>query len=80
MPFSWLRQCEYLHNTVEQDNRRIKRSVRPGIGFGSLRISRRTSAGYEAMAMIRKGQVHNSDRHDMRPQATFVAGVFEITA
>jgi IS6 family transposase len=59
--FSRLRQCKYLNNIVEQDHRRIKRLVRPGLGFGSLRTARRTLAGYEAMAMIRKGQVDNID-------------------
>jgi transposase, IS6 family len=38
----------------EQDRRRVKRLMRPGLGFGSLRTARRTLAGYEAMAMIRK--------------------------
>ena len=31
--FSRLRQCKYLNNVVEQDHRRIKRLVRPGLGF-----------------------------------------------
>ncbi len=53
--FSRLRQCRYLNNIVEQDHRRIKRLVQPGLGFGSLHTARRTLAGYEAMAMIRKG-------------------------
>src|ERR671921_1136024 len=55
--FSRLRQVKYLNNIVEQDHRRIKRLVRPGLGFGSFQTARRTLAGYEAMAMIRKGQV-----------------------
>jgi IS6 family transposase len=53
--FSRPRQCKYPNNIVEQDHRRIKALVRPGLGFGSLPTSRRTLAGYEAMAMIRKG-------------------------
>ncbi len=53
--FSRLRQCKYLNNIVEQDHRRIKRVVRPGLGFGSVRTAKPTLAGYEAMAMIRKG-------------------------
>src|SRR3954447_16245321 len=52
----------------------IKRLVRPGLGFGSLPTARRTLAGYEAMAMIRKGQVRNIGGGDMRAQAAFVAG------
>jgi len=78
--FSRLRQCKYLNNIVEQDHRRIKRLVRPGLGFGSFRTAKRTLAGYEAMAMIRKGQVHTIGGRDMRAQAAFVAGLFELTA
>ena len=33
--FSRLRQCKYLNNIVEQDHRRIKRLVRPGLGWAS---------------------------------------------
>jgi IS6 family transposase len=53
--FARLRQCKYLNNIVEQDHCRIKRLVRPGLGFRSLPTARRTLAGYEAMAMIPKG-------------------------
>ena len=75
-----MRQCKYLNNIVEQDHRRMKRLVRPGLGFGSLPTVRRTLAGYEGMAMIRKGQVRNIGGSDMRTQATFVAGLFGIAA
>ena len=78
--FSRLRQCKYLNNIVEQDHRRIKRLVRPGLGFGNLRTARRTLAGYEAMAMIRKGQVHNVGGRDMKAQAAFVANLFGVAA
>ena len=57
---SRLRQCKYLNNIVEQDHRRIKRLVRPGLGFGGFRTARRTLAGFEAMAMIRKGRFERS--------------------
>src|SRR3954465_4629962 len=65
-----------LNNIVEQDHRRIKRLVQPGLGFGSLQTARRTLAGYVAMAMIRKGQVRNIGGGDMRGEAPFVAGPF----
>ena len=78
--FSRLRQCKYLNNIVEQDHRRIKRLVRRGLGFGSLPTARRTLAGYEAMAMIRKGQVHGISGHDMPPQSGFVASLFQAAA
>jgi len=58
--FAKLRQVKFLHNIVEQDHRRIKRLVRPGLGFKSFVSASQTIAGYEAMAMIRKGQVLNA--------------------
>ena len=78
--FSKLRQRKYLNNIVEQDHRRIKRLVRPGLGFGSLETAKRTLAGYEVMAMIRKGQVHNIGGRDVQAQAAFVARLFEVAA
>ncbi|MBL6082330.1 IS6 family transposase [Belnapia sp. T18] len=75
---SRLRQCKYLNNIVEQDHRRLKRLVRPGLGFGSFHTARRTLAGYEAMAMIRKEQVHKVGRRDVRAQAAFVAELFQV--
>jgi transposase, IS6 family len=78
--FSRLRQCKYLNNIVEQDHRRIKRLVRPGLGFGSLPTARPTLAGYEAMAMIRRGQVHNIGGRDMQAQTIFVTSLFQMAA
>ena len=78
--FSRLRRCEHLNDIVGQDHRRIKRLVRPGLGFGSLRIARRTLAGDEAMAMIRKGQVQNVGRRNVRAQGALVAVLFEAAA
>ena len=77
---SRLRQVKYLNNIVEQDHRRMKRLVRPGLGFGSFWTARRTLAGYEVMAMVRKGQVRRIGGRDMRAQATFVAELFDIAA
>jgi transposase, IS6 family len=68
------------NNIVEQDHRRIKRLVRPGLGFGSLPTARPTLAGYEAMAMIRKGQVHNIGGRDMQAQTIFVTSLSQMAA
>ncbi|CAH2605696.1 transposase (plasmid) [Rhodovastum atsumiense] len=75
-----LRQCKYLNNIVEQDHRRIKRLTDPGLGFGCFQTARRTLAGYEAMAMMRKGQVRKVGGRDMKAQAAFIAGLFQIAA
>ena len=77
---SRLRRCKFLNDIVEQDHRRVKRLVRPGLGFGSFHTARRTLTGYEAMAMIRKGQVRGIGGRDMRAQATFVAELFQVAA
>ena len=77
---SRLRQCKFLNNIVEQDHRRVKRLVRPGLGFGSFWTARRTLAGYEVMAMVRKGQVRKVRGRDMRAQASFVAELFQVAA
>jgi transposase-like protein len=77
---SRLRQVKYLNNIVEQDHRRIKRLIRPGLGFGSFWTARRTLAGYEVMAMMRKGQVRSIGGRDIRAQATFVAELFDAAA
>jgi len=78
--FSRLRQCKFLNNIVEQDHRRIRRLIRPGLGFGGFWTARRTLAGYEAMAMIRKGQLRSIGGRDIRAQAAFIAELFEIAA
>jgi transposase, IS6 family len=78
--FSRLRQVKFLNNIVEQDHRRVKRLIRPGLGFGGFWTARRTLAGFEAMAMIRKGQVQNIGGSDIRAQASFIAELFGVAA
>jgi len=77
---SKLRQVKYLNNIVEQDHRNVKRLIDPGLGFGGFWTARRTLAGYEAMAMIRKGQVRKIGGSDIRAQARFIVGLFEAAA
>ena len=77
---SRLRQMKYLNDIVEQGHRSPKRMTRPGLGFGGFWTVRRTLAGYEAMAMIKKGQVRNISGGDIRAQAAFIAGLFQVAA
>ena len=77
---SQLRQVKHLNNIVGQDHRRMKRLRRPGLGFDSFRTARRTLTGYEAMTMVRKGQVRRIDGRAIRAQAAFVAGLFDVAA
>ena len=77
---SKLRQVKYLNNIIEQDHRRIKRLTAPGLGFGSFQTARRTIAGFEAMAMIRKGQLTEIKGNDMTAQARFISNLFQRAA
>ena len=78
--FVRLRQIKYLNNIVEQDHRRIKRLVRPGLGFKPMRTARRIIAGYEIFAMMRKDQVAAIPANDMKAQGAFIASLFSIAA
>ncbi len=75
-----LRQNKYLNNIVEQDHRAIKRLVNPGMGFSSFNTARRTLRGYEAMNMIRKGQIQGVAKGDIRAQTEFVSQLFRVAA
>ena len=74
------RQVKYLNNIVEQDHRFIKRRINPGLGFGSFNTARRTLKGYEAMNMIRKGQVKDIDKDDVLGQISFIHEIFGVAA
>jgi transposase-like protein len=71
---------KFLNNIVEQDHRRIKRLGRPWLGFKNFQTTLQTVAGYEVMAMTRKGQVVSVSANDMRAQSDFIAALFGATA
>lgn len=75
-----LRQKKYLNNIIEQDHRGIKKLVKPGKGFKSFNTARRTLKGYEAMNMIRKGQVKGITQGNSLAQTKFIAKIFGVTA
>jgi putative transposase len=51
-----IRQSRYLNNRIEQDHRRIKRRVRPMLGFKSDQSARIILGGIEMIHMMRKQQ------------------------
>jgi transposase, IS6 family len=46
------------------------------MGFFSFEAAWRTLQGYEAMHMIRKGQMQRVEKGDILSQATFIAELF----
>ncbi len=75
-----LRRVKYLNNIVEHDHRALKRLVNPGMGFGSFNTARRTLRGYEAMNMIRKGQIQGVEKGNILGQVEFVYQIFGVAA
>jgi transposase, IS6 family len=57
-----------LNNVLEQDHRFVKRRVNPGLGFGAFATAQRTIQGYEAMHMLRKGQLEEVAEGDVLAQ------------
>ncbi len=46
------------------------------LGFGSFNTARRTIQGYEAMNMIRKGQIKNVEKGDVIGQISFINEIY----
>lgn len=79
-PETKLRVVKYLNNLVEQDHKGIERLTKPGMGFGSFNTARKTLKGYEAMNVIRKGQIKNVEKGDVMGQISFIDKIFGIAA
>jgi transposase, IS6 family len=75
-----LRQCKYLNNVMEQEHRFVKRRVNPGLGFGAFHTAQRTIQGYEAIHMIRKGQLEGIARGDVLAQNRVINQLFGLAA
>ena len=75
-----LRPCKYLNNVIEQDHRFVKRRVNPGLGFGTFTTAQRTIQGYEAMHMLRKGQLEGMTKGDVLAQNRVINHMFELAA
>ena len=74
------RPVQYLNNIIEQDHRATKRRVNAKQGFREFQAARRTIQGYEAIHMMRKGQVRWVNGTDVRHQNQFINKLFELAA
>src|SRR5216683_709901 len=74
------RPVQYLNNILEQDHRAIKRRVNAKQGFREFQAAQRTIQGYEAMNMMRKGQVRWVSGTDVRRQIQCIHKLFELAA
>ena len=74
------RPSPYLNNIIEQDHRFIKKRITASLGFRSPEGAWRTIEGYEAMHMIRKGQVRWLDKGEVIGQRQFIHNLFGVAA
>jgi transposase, IS6 family len=74
------RPSPYLNNIIEQDHRFIKKRIAAGLWFRSVSGALNTLQGFEAMHMIRKGQVRWLAKGDVVGQVRFIQRLFGIAA
>ena len=72
------RPSPYMNNIVEQDHRFIKKRIAAGLWFRSTDGALNTIAGYEAMHIIRKGQIRWLAKGDVVGQVGFIHRIFGI--
>jgi transposase, IS6 family len=69
-----------LNNVVEQDHRLVKCRVNSGLGFGAFATAQRIIQGYEAIHMIRKGQIAGITKQDVLAQNRVINQLFGLAA
>ena len=50
------RSVKYLNNRIDSDHGKLKRVIKPTLGFKSMKTAYATLKGFEVMRMFRKGQ------------------------
>ena len=68
------------NNVIEQDHRFIKKRIAASLWFRSAEGASRTIDGYEAMHLIRKGQIRWLPKGDVVGQRRFIHTLFGIAA
>lgn len=74
------RRAPYLNNILEQDHRFVKKRVQCSQWFRSVDGAVSTIAGYEAMNIIRKGQIRWLPKADIVGQAQFIDRTLGVVA
>ncbi len=69
-----------MNNVLEQDHRFIKKRIAASLWFRSVGGALNTIAGYEAMHMIRKGQIRWLAKGDVVGQIRFIHLIYGMAA
>ena len=67
----------YINNRIESDHRRIKRRIRPMLGFKTFYTANRVIKGIESMNMVMKGQICGVGRSIIE-QNNFINKIFGV--
>ena len=74
------RHIKYHNNRIESDHGKLKRLIKPMLGFKSMKSARATIAGFEVMRMFKKGQFDFWLEIKRKTEAAFVNELFEVYA
>ncbi|MCF6808645.1 IS6 family transposase [Thiotrichales bacterium 19S9-11] len=74
------RKNKYINNIVEQDHGKLKRLIKPMLGFESMKTANATITGYEVMRMFKKGQFDFWLRNKRQTEVQFINELFGIYA
>ncbi len=66
---------KYLNNIVEQDHRFLRHRIKASQHFRNFWSAQRTLRGYEAINMIRKGQIYAIAKGDISAQVRFIGRI-----
>jgi transposase-like protein len=67
-----------LNNIIEQEHRFIEKRIAANLGFRSAEGAWRTIESYEAMHLIRKGQIRWLPKADVVGQRQFIHTLFGL--
>ena len=70
-------QVKYLNNIIESDHGRVKRRLRPMLGFKSFALTYRCIKGIEIMIMFAKNQSFWIT-NNLKNQITFINKLFNL--
>ena len=74
------RKVKYLNNRLESDHGKLKRLIKPMLGFKTMKSANATITGYEFMRMFKKKQfkIWTDDRK--KSEITFINELFNVYA
>ncbi|WP_150467987.1 IS6 family transposase [Francisella sp. SYW-9] len=72
------RKEKYLNNIIEQDHGKLKRLIKPMLGFKSIKTANATILGYEWMRMFKKGQFDTWTKFRNKSEADFINELFDV--